>query len=92
MNTSQNTDQNSTQQSITSNQHLTQLDSPQPFNEGMSDSESLMSEDLRGFDGPTQYDVIMETRHSGPPTNDELKLMVSMASEANLNEIKDIIY
>ena len=71
-----------------SNQSLTQVDSQMTVDGPMSDSDSIMSEDLCGLQEETQYDVIMETQHSGPPTNEELTLMALMTSESNLMEIK----
>ena len=54
----------------------------------MSDSDTIMSEDLCGLQEETQYNIIMETQHSGPPMNEELILMASVASESNLMQIK----
>lgn len=71
-----------------SNQSLTQVDSQMTVDGPMSDSDSIMSEDLCGLQEETQYDVIMETQHSGPPMNEELTLMALMTSESNLMEIK----
>ena len=71
-----------------SNQSLTQVDSQMTVDGPMSDSESIMSEDLCGLQEETQYNVTMETQYSGPPMNEELTLMALMTSESNLMEIK----
>ena len=71
-----------------SNQSLTQVDSQMTVDGPMSDSDSIMSEDLCGLQEQTQYDVIMEIQHSGSPMNEELTLMALMTSESNLMEIK----
>ena len=81
MRVSQTTDESS-------NQSLTQVDSQMTVDGPMSDSESIMSEDLCGLQEETQYNVITETQHSGPQMNEELTLMALMASESNLMEIK----
>ena len=44
-----------------SNQSLTQVDLQMTVDGPMSDSESIMSEDLCGLQEETQYNVIMET-------------------------------
>ena len=67
-----------------SSQRLTQVDSQITVDGNMSDSDTIMSEDLCGLQEETQYNVIMETQHSGPPMNEELTLMASVASESNL--------
>ena len=55
-----------------SSQRLTQVDSQITVDGNMSDSDTIMSEDLCGLQEETQYNVIMETQHSGPPLNEEL--------------------
>ena len=80
---SQNTDQSITQQSIRSNQTFTPVYSQQIVDEVMSDSGSLISEDLCGLNEPTQYNVVMETKHNGTPTQQELQFMASVGCESN---------